>query len=80
MNLGGTILCEHPVGEELPQEVGRFAMVKCYRYGKIALTMLLAQGCDGVMKIGIYPGSFRSDYLGAVPMSSAMQMKDATTS
>lgn len=39
MNPGGTILCEHPVGEELPQEVGGFAVVKSYRYGKIALTM-----------------------------------------
>ena len=39
MNPGGTILCEHPTDEQLPDEVGGFCAGKRYRYGKISLTM-----------------------------------------
>lgn len=39
MNPGGTIFCEHPVDEQLPEEAGDFCAVKSYRYGKISLTM-----------------------------------------
>lgn len=39
MNPGGTVLCEHPVDELLPQEAGEFCAVKSYRYGKVCLTM-----------------------------------------
>lgn len=39
MNPGGTIFCEHPVDEQLPEEAGEFCAVKSYRYGKITLTM-----------------------------------------
>lgn len=35
----GIILCEHPVGEEMPQEVDGFIAKKTYRYGKIAVTL-----------------------------------------
>ena len=36
---GGTIVCEHPSEEELPQSVGRFEKKKEYRYGKVMLTV-----------------------------------------
>lgn len=39
MNPGGTIFCEHPSDEQLPEEAGEFCAVKTYRYGKISLTM-----------------------------------------
>ena len=39
MNPGGTILCEHPIEETLPEAVGDFVQVKSYRYGKILLTL-----------------------------------------
>ncbi len=39
MNLGGTILCEHPSDEELPLSAGDFVKVRSYRYGKILLTV-----------------------------------------
>ena len=36
MNEGGIIVCEHPV--EVPEEIGEFAKLKDYKYGKIILT------------------------------------------
>lgn len=39
MTGGGTIVCEHPVDEELPQTVGEFEKQRSYRYGKIYLTV-----------------------------------------
>lgn len=39
MNTGGTILCESPKEEELPEQVGDFVRGKSYRYGKIMLTV-----------------------------------------
>jgi len=38
MNEGGIIVCEHPVDEEVPEEIGEFAKLKDYKYGKIILT------------------------------------------
>lgn len=38
MNPGGTILCEHPATEAMPQQVGAFIMRKQYRYGRIMIT------------------------------------------
>lgn len=38
MNEGGTIICEHPLGEVLPERAGSFAKGKTYKYGKILLT------------------------------------------
>lgn len=38
MNPGGTILCEHPVVEILPETVGDFVQERSYKYGKIMLT------------------------------------------
>lgn len=39
MNPGGTIVCEHPSDEELPESAGDFAKGRSYRYGKILLTV-----------------------------------------
>lgn len=39
MNLGGTIICEHPADEELPDSAGEFQKARSYRYGKIYLTL-----------------------------------------
>lgn len=39
MNLGGTIICENPFGEEMPESAGDFVRGRSYRYGKIVLTL-----------------------------------------
>ncbi|MDD5952516.1 MAG: 16S rRNA (guanine(966)-N(2))-methyltransferase RsmD [Oscillospiraceae bacterium] len=39
MTVGGTIVCEHPTEETLPETVGDFVQVRSYRYGKILLTL-----------------------------------------
>jgi len=39
MNKGGTIICEHPSDEELPETAGDFLCARSYRYGKIVLTL-----------------------------------------
>lgn len=39
MSPGGAILCETRVKEPLPEQVGKFAVKKSYRYGKIKLTL-----------------------------------------
>lgn len=39
MNKGGTIICEHPYDEELPETAGNFIRGRSYRYGKIVLTL-----------------------------------------
>ena len=36
---GGTLVCEHPSDEELPQQAGGFEKIKEYRYGKVMLTV-----------------------------------------
>lgn len=38
MNKGGTIICENPSDEELPESAGDFVRVRTYRYGKIIIT------------------------------------------
>lgn len=38
MNKGGTIICENPSDEEMPETAGDFVRVRSYRYGKIVLT------------------------------------------
>lgn len=38
MHLGGVILCEHPLDEDLPEEAGAFRKEREYRYGRILLT------------------------------------------
>lgn len=35
---GGVILCESPVTEELPEQVGKFRIHRTYRYGKTKIT------------------------------------------
>lgn len=39
MNPGGTIVCENPTDEQLPETAGNFVRGRSYRYGKIALTL-----------------------------------------
>ncbi|QAT50152.1 16S rRNA (guanine(966)-N(2))-methyltransferase RsmD [Caproiciproducens sp. NJN-50] len=39
MNPGGTIVCENPTDEPLPESAGEFVRGRSYRYGKIALTL-----------------------------------------
>ncbi len=39
MNKGGTIVCESPSDEEIPEIAGDFVRVRSYRYGKIVLTL-----------------------------------------
>lgn len=39
VNDGGVIICEHPIGEELDEEVGTFAVYRTYKYGKIGITV-----------------------------------------
>lgn len=39
MNPGGTIICEHPIEEVLPETAGDFVKVRSYKYGKIMLTL-----------------------------------------
>ena len=38
MAKGGVILCESPVGEELPETVGAYSIYRTYRYGKTKIT------------------------------------------
>ena len=47
MNPGGSIFCEHPSEEELPESVGRFSKIRDYRYGKILVTLYR---CEDVRK------------------------------
>lgn len=37
MNRGGVIVCEYPMGEELPNQAGVFQLAKTYQHGKIML-------------------------------------------
>lgn len=39
MNPGGSIFCEHPIEEVLPEKAGNFLKKKEYRYGKILVTL-----------------------------------------
>lgn len=39
MNKGGTILCENPSDEEMPESAGDFVRGRSYHYGKIVLTL-----------------------------------------
>jgi 16S rRNA G966 N2-methylase RsmD len=39
MNRGGSIICENPVDEDMPESAGDFVKVRSYRYGKIVLTL-----------------------------------------
>ena len=46
MNPGGTILCEHPSDEELPETAGGFVRGRSYRYGKILVTLYRRKEAD----------------------------------
>ena len=39
MNKGGTIICENPVDEEIPECMENFIKIRNYRYGKIQITL-----------------------------------------
>lgn len=36
---GGAMICEHPYGEELPEELEKMKIYRTYKYGKIAVTV-----------------------------------------
>lgn len=40
----GIIICEHPIGEELPQTAGKLNARKEYKYGKIGVTVYSVKG------------------------------------
>ncbi len=44
----GYIVCEHPKEEELPAEVGDFAVKKNYQYGKIRITIYSHKEVEGI--------------------------------
>ena len=48
VNPGGCIICEHPKEEQLPEEVGQFAVKKHYRYGKIVITVYSHKEVEGI--------------------------------
>ena len=35
---GGTVICEHPYGEEMPETAEELKLYRTYKYGKTALT------------------------------------------
>lgn len=47
MNPGGTIVCEHPAEETLPETVGGFAQYRSRKYGKIMVTLYRRQAEEG---------------------------------
>ena len=47
MNPGGTILCEHPIDETLPDAVGAFTKYRSHKYGKIMVTLYRRQAEEG---------------------------------
>lgn len=47
INDGGVIVCEHPYGEEMPENVGRFSIYRQYRYSKLGITVYrINEGVD----------------------------------
>ncbi len=38
MKKTGLIICEHPIGEKLPDKLGEFVRCRDYKYGKIGIT------------------------------------------
>ncbi len=48
MNKGGMIICEHPVDEKLPNEVGDFILKRNYKYGKIIITIYSHKEVEGI--------------------------------
>ncbi len=47
MNPGGTILCEHPLDETLPDAVGAFTKYRSHKYGKIMVTLYRREAEEG---------------------------------
>lgn len=46
MHPGGSIFCEHPWDEEMPETVGNFVRKKSYRYGKIGVTLFRSKDVE----------------------------------
>ena len=42
----GIIVCEHPLGVEMPSDVGSFYLHKGYKYGKVFVTIYRAKELD----------------------------------
>lgn len=47
-NDSGIIICEHPTGQELPEETGGFALKKRYHYGKICISIYSSKEVEGI--------------------------------
>ena len=48
MNKGGIVICEHPANEALPEETGDFKLKKCYKYGKIMISVFSHKEVEGI--------------------------------
>ena len=48
MSKSGVIVCEHPTEEQLPQEIGSFALKKNYKYGKIMISVYSSKEVEGL--------------------------------
>lgn len=46
MNSNGIIICEHPIDEKLPSNVGKFILKKEHNYGKIMISIYCEKGSD----------------------------------
>ena len=48
MSKSGVIVCEHPTEEQLPQEIGSFALKKNYKYGNIMISVYSSKEVEGL--------------------------------
>ena len=48
MNGSGYIICEHSSDEKLPERIGSFMIKKCYKYGKIMITVYSGEDVEGL--------------------------------
>lgn len=48
MNKGGIIICEHPIDEELPEDIGEYRLKKSYKYGKIKISVYSHKEVEGI--------------------------------
>ncbi|MDQ5983782.1 MAG: Ribosomal RNA small subunit methyltransferase D [Eubacteriales bacterium SKADARSKE-1] len=46
MNSSGTIICENPIDEKLPSNIGKFILKKAYKHGKIMISIYCKKGSD----------------------------------
>lgn len=46
MNLGGTIILENPIDEEIPDQIGEFVLYRTYKFGKIRASVYTVPECE----------------------------------